>query len=255
MMKRKTVLITGATAGIGRACAWIFAKNNCNIIITGRRKKLLEQIASEIKAATKSNVHILNFDVQKKEDVEEAIRTLTGKWKNIDILINNAGLVIGLEPLQEGNTDDWDIMIDTNIKGLLYVTRAIAPIMIEHGCGHIINIGSIAGKEVYANGNIYCATKSAVDALSKAMRIDMLKHNIKVTAVHPGATETEFSIVRFRGNTKKAADVYKGFKPLSGKDIAEVVHYITTLPEHVNINEILVMPTAQANTVHTNRIG
>lgn len=252
-MKHKTVFITGATSGIGKACAIKFSEENCNLIITGRREKLLEEITSSIKEKGKSDVLILNFDVQKKNDVEKAIQSLTGKWRDIDILINNAGLVIGLDPLQDGKTDEWDIMIDTNIKGLLYITRAIMPLMIKRGNGQIINIGSIAGKETYANGNVYCATKSAVDALSRAMRIDMLKHNIKVTAVHPGATETEFSIIRFRGDKQKAADVYKGFRPLSGTDVAEVVHYITTLPDHVNINDIVVMPTAQANTFHFNK--
>lgn len=253
MIKKKTILITGATSGIGKACAIKFADDGCNLIITGRRMKLLEELAASIKKKGKADVRCLDFDVRDKKTTEEKIQSLSGKWKEVDVLINNAGLVIGLEPIQDGNTDDWDIMIDTNIKGLLYVTRAVAPLMIKRGSGQIINIGSIAGKETYPNGNIYCATKSAVDALSKAMRIDMLKYNMKVTAVHPGATETEFSLVRFRGDKKKADEVYKGFTPLTGMDIAEVVHYITTLPPHVNINDIVVMPTAQANTVHFNK--
>lgn len=252
-MKKKTILITGATSGIGKACAIKFAENNCNLIIIGRRKKILEELAASIKTETESLVFCLNFDVQKREEAENAILSLEGQWKEIDVLINNAGLSLGLNPIQEGSIDDWETMIDTNIKGLLYVTRAVAPIMIARGKGHIINIGSIAGKEVYENGNFYCATKSAVDALSKAMRIDMLKNNIRVTAVHPGATETEFSLVRFKGDKQKADSIYKGFRPLSGMDVAEVVHYITTLPEHVNINDIVVMPTAQANTVHINK--
>lgn len=252
-MKNKTVLITGATSGIGKACAIKFAENNCNLVITGRRKKILEELAAFIKKETKSSVFCLNFDIRKKEETEKAILSLEGQWKEIDILLNNAGLSLGLNPIQEGDIDDWETMIDTNIKGLLYVTRAVIPIMIARGKGHIINIGSIAGKEVYANGNVYCATKSAVDALSKAMRIDMLENNIRVTAVHPGATETEFSLVRFKGDKQKADSIYKGFRPLSGMDVAEVVHYITTLPEHVNINDIVVMPTAQANTVHINK--
>ncbi|MFH0865261.1 MAG: SDR family NAD(P)-dependent oxidoreductase [Bacteroidota bacterium] len=252
-MKKKTVFITGATSGIGKACALKFAENNCDIIITGRRKELLEEFASVLKTSTGSLVHLLNFDIRKRIEVEKAISSLVGRWKKIDILVNNAGLALGMNPLQEGEPDDWETMIDTNIKGLLYITRVIAPEMIARGQGHIINIGSIAGKEVYANGNVYCATKSAVDALSKAMRIDMLKHNIKVTAVHPGATDTEFSLVRFKGDIKRADNICKGFKPLAGTDVAEVVYFITTLPEHVNINDIVVTPTAQANTVHTNK--
>jgi 3-hydroxy acid dehydrogenase / malonic semialdehyde reductase len=252
-MIKKTVLITGATSGIGKACAIKFAKDNCNLIITGRRKNILDDLSAFLKKETKSSILCLNFDVRKKKETEKAILSLEGPWKKIDILINNAGLSLGLSPIQEGDIADWENMVDTNIKGLLYVTRFVAPLMIACGQGQIINIGSVAGKEVYANGNVYCATKSAVDALSKAMRIDMLRHNIKVTAVHPGAAETEFSLVRFKGNQKMADAVYKGFKPLTGMDVAEVVHYITTLPEHVNINEIVVMPTAQANTVHLNK--
>lgn len=250
-MKKKIVLITGATSGIGKACAFKFAENNFDIIITGRRIKLLEEIADRIISKYHSEVCILNFDVQKKKDTEKAIASLHAKWKNIEVLVNNAGLALGMNPIQDGDVSDWDTMIDTNIKGLLYVTRSVAPLMIKRNRGLIINIGSIAGKEVYANGNVYCATKSAVDALTKAMRIDLLKHQIKVTAVHPGATETEFSNVRFKGDVQKAENVYNGFHPLTGMDIAEIVHYITTLPDHVNINDIVVMPTAQANTVHT----
>jgi 3-hydroxy acid dehydrogenase / malonic semialdehyde reductase len=252
-MKKKIVLITGATSGIGKACAEIFAKNNFNVILTGRRKKLLEETADEIITKYQSEVCILNFDVQKNKDVEKAITSLHAKWKNIDVLINNAGLALGMNSIQEGAISDWETMIDTNIKGLLYVSHAVIPLMIKRGKGQIINIGSIAGKEVYANGNVYCATKSAVDALSKAMRIDLLKNNIRVTALHPGATETEFSEVRFKGDKLKANSVYKGFRPLTGEDIARVVHYIATLPDHININDIVVMPTSQANTVHTNK--
>lgn len=249
-MKKKIVLITGATAGIGKACAFMFAENNFNVILTGRRKELLESIASDIREKTIADVCTLNFDVRNKTDVLNSIHSLPEKWKKIDVLINNAGLALGLTPIQSGDPDDWDVMIDTNIKGLLYVTHAVLPWMVERKNGHIINIGSIAGKEAYANGNVYCATKAAVDALSKGMRIDLLQHNIKVTALHPGLTETEFSMVRFKGEKEKAKSVYQGYQPLTGMDIANVAHYVTTLPDHVNINDIVVMPTAQANTVH-----
>ncbi len=250
-MTRKIALITGATSGIGKACALKFAENNYDLIITGRRKELLESLSAEIKSHTSADVCILNYDIRNKDENINAIDSLQGKWRNIDVLINNAGLAVGISPIDEGIIDDWERMIDTNVKGLLYVSREVMPLMTARKKGHIINIGSIAGKETYANGNVYCATKSAVDALSKAMRIDLLKHNIKVTVVHPGACETEFSIVRFKGNTETAANVYKGFKPLSGMDVAETIYYVANLPEHVNINELLILPTAQANTAHT----
>ncbi|HNW98578.1 MAG TPA: SDR family NAD(P)-dependent oxidoreductase [Bacteroidales bacterium] len=250
-MKRKIALITGATAGIGKACAFKFAENNYDIIITGRRLKQLEEVAKEVKEKYKADVLALNFDVRKLSETTKAIESIDGKWKAIDVLVNNAGLAVGMNPINEGVIDDWERMIDTNIKGLLYITRLVSPLMVERKQGHIINIGSIAGKETYANGNVYCATKSAVDVLSKGIRIDLLKHNIKVTAIHPGAVETEFSIVRFKGDTNTAANVYKGFKPLTGMDVAETIYFTTTLPAHVNINEMLVLPTAQANTVHT----
>lgn len=253
MMKRKIALITGATSGIGEACAIKFAGNNYNVIITGRRNKLLEKLSVDLKKKTKADVLILNFDVQKKNEVRQAISSLERKWQDIDVLINNAGLALGIAPLQDGNISDWETMIDTNIKGLLFVTKEVIPLMTGRKNGHIINIGSIAGKEVYANGNVYCATKSAVDALSKAMRIDLLKHNIRVTALHPGAVETEFSLVRFKGNKQMADNIYKGFTPLTGMDIAEITYFIASLPQHVNINDIVVMPTAQANTVHINK--
>jgi 3-hydroxy acid dehydrogenase/malonic semialdehyde reductase len=250
MKIKKTILITGASSGIGKACAEKFAANDCNIIITGRRKELLDQFAVQLKKKYKTEVLCLNFDIKKVRETEKAITSLSAKWKNIDVLVNNAGLALGLDTIDKGDVKDWDRMIDTNIKGLLYISRQVMPLMVERGKGHIINIGSIAGKEVYMNGNVYCATKHAVDALTKAMRIDLLKHGIKVTAVHPGAVETEFSLVRFKGDKKAASNVYKGFKPLTGADVAEVVYFVTTQPEHVCINDIIVTPTAQANATY-----
>jgi NADP-dependent 3-hydroxy acid dehydrogenase YdfG len=250
MKTKKIVFITGATSGIGKACAEKFVANNFDVIITGRRNELLKELAAHLEQKYHSDILCLNFDVRKLAEVKKAITSLEGKWKEIDILVNNAGLAAGLDPIDKGNIDDWETMIDTNIKGLLYVSRQIIPIMTSRNSGHIINIGSIAGKEVYANGNVYCATKSAVDSLTKAMRIDLLKYGIKVTAVHPGAVETEFSLVRLKGNEQAAKNVYKGFKPLIGADIAEIVHYVSSQPEHVNINDIVVMPTAQASTAY-----
>ncbi|UKJ08859.1 SDR family oxidoreductase [Solitalea lacus] len=249
----KIALITGATAGIGEASAHIFAKNNFDLIITGRREDRLTQLADNLKATYSINVLPLVFDVRKLYEVQKAIEGLDENWQAIDILVNNAGLSAGLEPIQEGSFADWDVMIDTNIKGLLYVTRLVSPLMIKHKKGHIINLGSIAGKETYANGNVYCATKHAVDSLSKAMRIDLLPHNIKVTAINPGAVETEFSIVRFKGDEERAKNVYKGFDPLTAQDIADTIYYVASLPPHVNINDLTIMPTAQANTVYWNK--
>lgn len=250
-MTKKIALITGATSGIGKACALKFAENGYDIIITGRRAELLENLSQEIKQHTSADVCILNFDIRNQEENVKAIASLQGKWREIDVLVNNAGLAVGLNPIDKGIIDDWERMIDTNIKGLLYISREVMPLMTQRKKGHIINIGSIAGKDTYANGNVYCATKAAVDSLSKAMRIDLLSHNIKVTVIHPGACETEFSIVRFKGNHEIADGIYKGFKPLSGMDVAETVFYVSNLPEHVNINELIVLPTAQANTIHT----
>lgn len=245
--------ITGATSGFGKATALLYAKNGYNIVITGRRKERLEELSAYIKSTYKVEVLSLNFDVRNLKEVEVAVNSLSAEWKKINVLVNNAGLAVGLSPIQEGVIDDWERMIDTNVKGLLYVTRTLSPIMIKNGYGHIVNIGSIAGKEVYANGNVYCATKHAVDALSKAMRIDMLQHGIKVTAIHPGMVETEFSIVRFKGDEERAKNVYKGVKPLSADDIAETIYWVTSRPEHVNINDIIIMPTAQANPTNTFR--
>lgn len=246
-------LITGATAGIGEATAEIFAKNGYNIIITGRRKERLDELSSQLKIKYKIDVLSLNFDVRKLSEVENAINSISENWKKINVLVNNAGLAVGLGPIQEGIIDDWERMIDTNIKGLLYITRTLAPIFIKNGFGHIINVGSIAGKEVYANGNVYCATKHAVNALNKAMRIDMLPHNIKVTGIHPGMVETEFSIVRYKGDEERAKNVYKGLQPLTAEDIAETIFWTASRPSHVNISDIVITPTAQANATNTIR--
>lgn len=252
-MNKKIAFITGATAGIGKASAELFAKNGYNIIITGRRKERLDEFSKQLKSNYNIDVLALNFDVRNLKEVEAAIHSIPESWKQIHLLLNNAGLAAGLNTIQEGNIDDWERMIDTNIKGLLYMTRNIAPIMVKNGFGHIINIGSIAGKEVYANGNVYCATKHAVDALNKGMRIDLLPHNIKVTAINPGMVETEFSIVRFNGDEDRAKNVYKGLQPLLPEDIAETVYWVASRPAHVNINDIIIMPTVQANATTTLR--
>ncbi len=244
---QKTVLITGATSGIGLACAELFSKNNHRLILTGRRKQRLEKIQKQLTEKFATQILLLNFDIREQQQVQSAIESLPPEWKNIDILVNNAGLAVGFDPLQTGVLDDWERMIDTNIKGLLYISRAVLPGMIERKSGHIINIGSIAGKEVYPNGNVYCATKHAVDALTKGIRIDTVKYGIKVTQIAPGAVETEFSVVRFKGDQQKADQVYKGFEPLHPENIAEVVYFTTTLPNNVNINDLVIMPTAQAS--------
>lgn len=241
---KRIALITGATSGFGKSIAKKFSENGYDVIITGRRCERLEALKKELPGKVLTQC----FDVRKAAEVEKAITSLPEEWKEIDVLVNNAGLAAGLGPIQEGSLEDWDQMIDTNVKGLLYVTRAVAPIMVARGHGHIINIGSIAGKEVYANGNVYCATKHAVDAITKGTRIDLVKHGIKVTQIAPGAAETEFSLVRFKGNQELSDNVYKGFTPLRPDDIAEVAYYVTTLPAHVNINDMVIMPTAQANS-------
>ncbi|OFX83149.1 MAG: NAD(P)-dependent oxidoreductase [Bacteroidetes bacterium GWF2_33_16] len=246
----RIALITGATSGIGRATAIKLAQNNFDIIINGRRIELLEELEQEIKEQTTAKVHILHFDVRDNVHVIKSIDSLPKEWKNIDVLVNNAGLAVGLNHIDEGDIDDWERMIDTNIKGLLYVTRKVSPLMVEKRRGHIINIGSIAGKETYENGNVYCGTKHAVDAISKGMRIDLLKHRIKVTAIHPGMVETEFSLVRFKGDKERAEKVYQGFNPLVGDDIADTILYVLTRPEHVCINDMIVMATAQATATY-----
>ncbi len=240
-------LITGATAGIGKATAELFAKNGYNLIITGRRKELLHEFTAYLKSTYHVDVLSLNFDVRNFKEVEKAIDSIPPDWRKINVLLNNAGLAVGMDSIQEGKIDDWERMIDTNVKGLLYVTRCISPIMIANGYGHIINMGSVAGKEVYPNGNVYCATKYAVDGLNKSMRIDLLPHNIRVTAINPGMVETEFSIVRFKGDAERAKNAYKGLKPLTAEDIAETIYWVASRPAHVNINDIVIMATAQAN--------
>lgn len=244
----KTILITGATAGFGKAIAYLFAGHGWNVILTGRRQERLKKIEDDIIVQYGVNVLSLNFDIRKKNDVLQAINDLPHDWKKIDVLVNNAGLASGLSLIQDGNTDDWEVMIDTNVKGLLYVSRAVMPLMIENKTGHIINLGSIAGKEAYLKGNIYCATKFAVDAISKSMRIDMLQHGIKVTQICPGAAETEFSLTRFHGDVERAKKTYEGFTPLTAEDIAELVYFAATRPPHVVLNDIVVTPLAQANT-------
>ncbi len=240
----KTALITGATSGIGKATAQLLAKNNYKIILCGRREDRLDDLKQELSKLTE--VHTLNFDVRDKKAVFDSINSIPESFATIDILINNAGNAHGLDPIQNGNLDDWDAMIDINVKGLLYVSKAVIPRMIERKSGHIINIGSIAGKEVYPNGNVYCASKHAVDALNQAMRMDLNPYGIRVGGIHPGAVETEFSEVRFKGDTEKAANVYKGFEPLRAEDIADIIHFVVSRPYHVNIADLMVLPTAQA---------
>ncbi len=242
----KITLITGTTAGIGQACAYKFAEQKHDLIITGRRKQRLIQLANDLKKKYGVQVMTLAFDIRNKIEVDAAVAKIPSDWK-VEILINNAGLAAGLSPIQDGSVDDWEQMIDTNIKGLLYITKAIVPKMIESRKGHIINIGSIAGKEVYPKGNVYCASKHAVDALTKGMRIDLLPHGIKVSQVAPGLVETEFSLVRFKWDKEVAEKVYQGYQPLKGQDIADAAYYIASLPTHVNINDLIIMPTAQAN--------
>ncbi len=246
-------LITGATSGIGEACAEIFAKNGYDLIITGRRKDRLTVLAKSIEKKYKVKTLALNFDVRKLSEVEKQISSLPTEWKKIDILINNAGLASGLGTIQEGNIDDWETMIDTNIKGLLYITRQIAPLMVQNKKGHIINIASIAGKQAYPKGNVYCATKFAVDALSQSMRLDMIEHGIRVTNIAPGMVETEFSLVRFKGDKERAKKTYENVQPLTATDIADVVYWTASRPAHVNINDVVITPTAQANAYVVHR--
>lgn len=244
----KIAFVTGATSGFGRAIALRLAQSNIDVIITGRRRERLVELKSQIETETSAKVLILCFDIRHYHEVEENIESLPQEWKKIDILVNNAGLAVGVSPIQEGVIDDWERMIDTNIKGLLYVTRLITPLMVERKRGHIINIGSIAGREVYPGGNVYCATKHAVKALSQAMRIDMVQYGIKVTLIAPGAAETEFSLVRFKGDKEKASNVYDGFTPLLAQDIADAVHYAVSAPEHVSIDDMLILSKAQASS-------
>ncbi|WP_435253955.1 SDR family NAD(P)-dependent oxidoreductase [Tenacibaculum sp. A30] len=248
---QQTALITGATSGIGKATAQLFAKNNINLIICGRRIEKLQKLQQELSQFTK--VHILQFDVRYNDEVKKAINSLPDEFKHIDILINNAGNAHGLDSFQNGNIDDWDAMIDGNVKGLLYVSKAVIPQMVERNNGFILNIGSIAGKDVYPNGNVYCASKFAVNALNKGMRIDLNQHNIRVCAIHPGLVETEFSDVRFKGDTERAKTVYQGYKALQPEDIADIIHFVVTRPYHVNIEDLIVYPTAQASATIVNK--
>lgn len=250
---KRTVLITGASSGIGEATARRLAKEGYRLIITARRQERLEDLAQELRSNYGSEVLALTFDIRILEQVQQYLGNLPEEWQAIDILINNAGLAAGLSPIHEGNVDEWERMIDTNIKGLLYVTRTITPGMKERQRGHIINISSIAGREVYPNGNVYCGTKHAVQALGQGMRLDLLPWGIKVTQICPGAVETEFSIVRFNGDKERADRVYDGFTPLTAEDIADTISYVLSVPEHVNISEMLVMPTAQASAHLTHR--
>jgi 3-hydroxy acid dehydrogenase/malonic semialdehyde reductase len=242
----KTALITGATSGIGKATAEILAKNNYKIILCGRREDRMVELKKELSKLTE--VHTLLFDVRDKKAVSESIASLPEAFSTIDILINNAGNAHGLDPIQNGDLDDWDAMIDINVKGLLYVSKAIIPQMIERTSGHIINIGSTAAKEVYPNGNVYCATKHAVDALNQGMRMDLNPFGIRVGAIHPGMVQTEFSEVRFKGDTDRAEKVYQGFMPLQPEDIADIIHFVVSRPYHINIADLVVMSTAQASS-------
>ena len=253
MSNTKTVFITGATAGFGAACAHKFAAAGYRLILTGRRKERLQQQQQTLQQQYNAQTFILPFDVQDRQAVFAAVESLPTEWQTVDVLINNAGLALGRDLFDEASLDDWDTMIDTNLKGLLYVSKAVLPYMEKTGGGHIINVGSIAGKEVYERGNVYCATKHAVDAISKAMRIDLLQHRIKVTAIHPGAAETEFSVVRFKGDEASAKKVYEGYQPLTAEDVADVIYYTTTLPAHVCINDLVLTPTQQASAIHFNK--
>jgi short-subunit dehydrogenase len=248
----KIVFITGATSGIGKACSEKFAEAGYDLIITGRRNDRLLTLKQNLEEKFNTKVLTLNFDVQDKETVFATLNNLDDQWKKIDVLINNAGLSLGRDSFLDADIEDWDNMMQTNVNGLLYVTKALLPFMIESKA-HIFNMGSIAGKEVYENGNVYCASKFAVDAISRSMRVDLLKYGIRVTAIHPGAVETEFSIVRYKGDKEKADQVYKGMKPLKGDDVAEVIFFATNLPQHVCINELTITPTQQASAFYFHR--
>ena len=250
-MAKRNVLITGATSGIGEATARLLAKGDYNLVLCGRRKEKLQNLQRELSGLTQ--VTSLSFDVRNYEAVKKAIASLSNDWKKIDVLINNAGNAHGLDPVYKGSVEDWDAMMDINVKGLLYVSREVMPGMTERKSGHIINIGSVAGKEVYQNGNVYCASKFAVDALSKGMRMDLNPFGIKVTSIHPGLVETEFSLVRFKGDAERASTVYKGIEPLTGHDIAETILYVLSTPDHVVIADMTVFPKAQASATVVNR--
>jgi 3-hydroxy acid dehydrogenase/malonic semialdehyde reductase len=247
---KKIICITGASSGFGHACAHLFSANNFNLIITGRRTEKLDLLKSALEEKYKNEVFVLPFDVSDRSAVESAFKTLPTEWTKIDVLLNNAGLALGRDSFEDASIDDWETMIDKNLKGVLYVSKAVLPYMIAAKAGHIINIGSIAGKQVYLKGNVYCATKHAVQAISESMRIDLLSHKIKVTVIHPGAAETEFSLVRLKGNDEEAKKVYDGYEPLHAEDIANIIFYAVSLPAHVCINELEVTCTAQANAFY-----
>lgn len=250
-MSKRIALVTGATSGIGEATARLLSEKLYNLILCGRRQDRLLALQKELSA--KTSVTTLSFDVRNQQEVKNAIQSLTGDWKNIDVLINNAGNAHGLDPIQTGNVEDWDAMIDINVKGLLYVSREVIPVMTQRNNGHIINIGSLAGKEVYPNGNVYCASKFAVDALTRGIRMDLNGFGIKVTSVNPGLVDTEFSLVRFKGDAEKASSVYKGLKPLVAEDIADIILYVLSAPPHVVLADITVLPTAQASATVVKR--
>jgi len=245
----KNIFITGATSGFGLAIAEVFAQHKFNLILTGRRSDKLELVANRLATEFGVKVFPLCFDIRKRDEVDEAVSSIPPAFFPLDILVNNAGLAVGKDPIHQADIDDWERMIDTNVKGLLYITRALVPAMVEAGNGHVINIGSTAGKEAYGGGSVYCASKHAVDAISKAMRIDLVEHGIKVTQICPGASDTEFSLVRFKGDKSKADGVYRGYDPLLASDIADITYFAATRPPHVCLNDIVVTPTAQANSV------
>jgi 3-hydroxy acid dehydrogenase/malonic semialdehyde reductase len=247
------VFITGATSGFGKACAEKFASHGYDVILNGRRKERLEELCNVLERKYNMAALTLPFDVRNEKDVLAAINSLPAEWKNIDVLINNAGLAVGRDYFEEADLDDWNTMIDTNVKGFAYVAKAVSQLMTARRQGHIINMGSVAGKEIYERGNMYCATKAAVDALSHAMRIDLLRHNIKVTAIHPGAAETEFALVRFKGDAQTAKSVYNGIRPLTAQDVADVIYYCASLPPHVCINDLVITCTQQADGIYFNR--
>ncbi len=252
-IKGMKVFVTGASSGIGRACAEVFAERGCRLLLAARRKERLHQLASSLQERHGADVLATSLDVRDRSAVEDWVGGLSDDWRGIDILINNAGLSRGIEPLQEGDISDWEEMIDTNLKGLLYVTRAVLPGMVDRGHGHVINIGSIAGHEVYPGGNVYCATKHAVTALNRGLAIDTLGTGVRVSSVDPGMVETEFSLVRFHGDAERAGGVYDGLEPLSGEDVAEAVVFCATRPAHANVREMILMPSAQAAAVHAHR--
>lgn len=252
-LEKKIVCITGASAGIGEACARVFAEGGAKLLLCARREDRLQALATELKEKYGTEIYTFALDVRAQSQVEQAFSHLPAAWQSIDILVNNAGLSSGLDLVHEADVEDWEVMIDTNIKGLLYVTRAVSPGMVERNSGHIINLGSIAGREAYRGGSVYCATKHAVRAFTHAFRMDLLAHGVRVSSIDPGFVETEFSLVRFKGDKARAAQVYRGMTPLTSDDIADAVYYAATRPAHVNVSEILIMPTDQASITQINR--